>query len=321
MEISDTTDKSYGHIPVLFNEVMESFSVLGDSDCRLIDGTLGRAGHAAGLLKRHPNMKLLGIDRDGEALAKSSERLSFAGDRVKLVHGVFSRLDEIAAEHDFVPVDGVLLDLGVSSPQIDDGRRGFSWREDGPLDMRMDKSSELTASRVLNRCSESELADIFYRYGEVRQSRALAAEVVRRRSERPLSMTSELVEICDRVLGKARKGELPRPTLVFQALRIAVNDELGELERGLNAALKVLKNGGILAVISFHSLEDRMVKNFFRDKSKDCICPPQLPICVCNHHRELEVLTKKPLIASAAELAENRRAGCAKLRTARICKK
>lgn len=319
MEISETA-ADRGHIPVLFDEVMEIFAPLGEKKCHFIDGTLGRGGHAAGLLERHPGMDLLGIDRDGEALERSASRLAFASGRVHLVRGVFSELERIAGEAGFVPADGVLLDLGVSSPQLDDGNRGFSWREDGPLDMRMDRGAELTASRILNKYGEDELAEIFFRYGELRQARALAAEVVRRRSVRPLGMTSELVEICDEVLGRARKGELPRPTLVFQALRIAVNDELGELEKGLEAALKVLKDGGLLAVISFHSLEDRAVKNFFRDRSRDCVCPPGLPVCVCSHRRELEVLTKKPLVASPEELSRNRRAGCAKLRAARICK-
>ncbi len=308
----------FRHIPVLFDEVMDGFAFLGDAPCRFIDGTLGRAGHASGLLERHAGMQLLGLDRDSEALRRSSEILKFAENRVILRHGVYSQMADAAAEAGWGDVDGILLDIGVSSPQIDDDSRGFSWRADGPLDMRMDQDSELTASRILNRRSEEELADIFFRYGEIRRSRALAAAVVERRTQDgPFETACDLVGVCDNVLGRAKRGELPRPTLVFQALRIAVNDELGELERGLEAAFSLLKKGGVLAVISFHSLEDRIVKEFMREKARGCVCPPELPLCVCGHSPELEILTRKPVTAGSAELAENRRAASAKLRMAK----
>ncbi len=304
------------HIPVLFEEVMAAFDGLGDRPARLIDGTLGNGGHAAGLLKRHPRLELLGIDRDDEALERAARTLAFAADRVRLRHGVYSELATCAGELGWTEVDGVLLDLGVSSPQLDTAERGFSWRLEGPLDMRMDRRSPLTASRLLNRASEEELERIFRDYGEVRASRRLAQRIVRRRTERPLATVRDLVELCDEVMGRRRPGELPNPTLPFQALRIAVNDELGELERGLAEALAQLRPGGRLAVISFHSLEDRMVKQFLRYRAAGCVCPPGLPVCVCGKRPELREVSRKVITASPEELAANRRAASARLRVA-----
>ena len=307
---------AFEHVPVLKNEVLAHLVFDPSRPARLIDGTLGGAGHSSALLEKYPLLELLGIDRDEVALAAAEERLERFGGRVKLCRGNYSSLGEIARAHGWESVDGVLLDIGVSSPQIDTAERGFSWRENGPLDMRMDQSSPLTAARLLNRSSEEELKRIFREYGELKSAGRLAAAVVERREASPFADTADLVRLCDDVLGRARKGELPRPTLVFQALRIAVNDELQELQNGLTAACGLLATGGRLAVISFHSLEDRIVKNFMRDCAKDCICPPGLPVCCCGHRAELSVVTRHAVTAGKEELAGNRRSAPARLRVA-----
>ncbi len=308
--------EEFEHIPVLAGEVLEHLVFPERSSLRLIDGTVGGGGHSALLLEKYPNLELLGIDRDDAALAKARERLAFAGGRVRLVRGNYSELAARAAEAGWEKVDGILLDIGVSSPQLDQPERGFSWRADGPLDMRMDRRSILTASRLLNTAPEAELERILREYGEVAKLRKLAAAIVTQRVIRPFAMTSDFVSLCDEVLGKSRPGQLPAPTLPFQALRIAVNDELGELERALPAAVKLLNRGGRIAVISFHSLEDRIVKNFFRDEAASCVCPPGLPVCVCGKVSTLKIITRKALTAGPDELERNRRSACAKLRVA-----
>ena len=302
------------HYSVLMQEVAQFLNFSSDG-AKMIDGTLGNGGHTLNALQRCNSLKVIGIDRDIQAIERASKRLNDFKDRVILHHGVFSDIEEIAAEEGWHgDVDAVLLDIGVSSPQLDDGSRGFSWRMDGPLDMRMDRRSPLTASRILNQYEEADLCRIFKEYGEIRQARKLARKVVEEREKKLFSSTADLVDFCDRVLGRARPGELPSPTLVFQALRIEVNDELGELAKGLVGAFNVLKKGGVLAVISFHSLEDRMVKQFFKRLNTACLCPPAFPVCVCNHTPELEILTKGVISASPDELAENKRSSCAKLR-------
>lgn len=303
------------HKPVLYREVVDSFD-FGARPARLIDGTLGNGGHSALLLKTFPNLEILGIDRDGDALERAAKTLEFAAGRVTLARGNFSELAEIAREHGWDEVDGVLLDIGVSSPQLDDARRGFSWRMDGPLDMRMDQRSELTASRLLNRATEAELERIFREFGEVRKSRKLARAVVETRETNPFAVTGDFVKLCDDVLGRARPGDLPAPTLAFQALRIAVNDELGELETALEEALGILKVGGRLVLISFHSLEDRIVKHYFRREAASCVCPPGLPVCICGKKASVKILTGKAVTAKPDELEANRRSACAKLRAA-----
>lgn len=308
--------KTFEHIPVLYREVLEVLDFSPESHLRLIDGTVGGGGHSAELLAKYPEMELLGIDRDQNALEAAAKRLEFAGDRVTLVRGNYAELAALAVEHGWDNVDAILLDIGVSSPQLDRPERGFSWRFDGPLDMRMDQRSELTAGRWLNRSSESDLAKAFRDYGEIVQARKLAAAVVARRAEKPFAMTSDLVALCDEVLGRSRPGKLPLPTLVFQAVRIAVNDELKQLETGLRAAHSMLKKGGKMAVISFHSLEDRIVKNFFRTESSGCLCPPGLPVCCCGHEPTLRLVVKGAVCAKKDELEKNPRAACAKLRAA-----
>ncbi|MDD5698670.1 MAG: 16S rRNA (cytosine(1402)-N(4))-methyltransferase RsmH [Victivallaceae bacterium] len=304
----------YRHLPVLYREVTEYLTFSGP--CRIIDGTVGNGGHSSLLLKANPQAQLLGIDRDGDALERAGKTLEFARDRVRLVRGNFSWFAAAVREAGWTTVDGILLDIGVSSPQLDDAERGFSLRRDGPLDMRMDRQSPVTASRILNNSPEAELARIFRDYGEERRSRQLAREIVERRAEKPFGRTLEFAAFCETVLGKSRPGKLPMPTKCFQALRIAVNDELGELKRALTAAVPLLNCGGRLAVISFHSLEDRIVKEFFRNQAAACNCPPGLPVCVCKHSAQLKILTRRPVTARADETAYNRRASSAKLRVA-----
>ena len=307
---------TFHHLPVLCSGVMELLTFDPGRPARLIDGTIGGGGHSAMLLERYPKLELLGIDRDDLALEAARKHLEFASSRVTLVRGNYAELAAIAVEHGWDSVDGILLDIGVSSPQLDCADRGFSWRQDGPLDMRMDRRSTLTAGRWLNKAGAAELEHAFRNYGELNQARKLAAAVIERREHNPFARTSDLVEIADKVMGRARPGKLPHPTLLFQAVRIAVNDELRQLESGLCAAMEVIGCGGRIAVITFHSLEDRIVKNFFREESTGCICPPGLPVCCCNHQPALKLVNKKAFCATAAEVRENSRAACAKLRVA-----
>ncbi len=309
-------ERKFEHIPVLAEEAAELLDLPADAPARLIDGTVGGGGHSALLLKRFPRLEILGIDRDAAALEAAADKCSFASGRIALVRGDFARMAEFSSGIGWSEVDGILLDIGVSSPQIDTPERGFSWRSDGPLDMRMDDRNPLTAGRLLNQAPEAELARIFREYGEIVQARKLARAAVAMRETQPFGTTRDLVRLCDEVLGVSRPGRLPHPTLVFQALRIAVNDELGQLERALESGVRMLKKGGRIAVICFHSLEDRIVKNFFRDESTGCHCPPGLPVCRCGHRASLRIVTKKPVVASDAEVAANRRAACAKLRAA-----
>ena len=305
----------YSHQPVLYREVVK-YIAEPERPLRLIDGTLGCGGHSSLILQSNRQAELLGIDRDGDALERAADVLAFAAERIHLVRGNYGGMKDYAAEAGWVSADAVLLDIGVSSPQLDDFSRGFSYREDAPLDMRMDRRSPVTASRLLNFSSLEELTRIFREYGEIQHYGKLARAIVARREERPWSSTGELAEFCEKILGRSRKGAPPAPTLCFQALRIAVNDELGELERGLESAIELLAPGGILAVISFHSLEDRIVKNKFRYEATGCICPPGCPVCICDHRPRLKIVTKKPLTAADDELVDNPRAACAKLRIA-----
>ena len=313
--MSSSVQSQWVHIPVLAREVVGHLSSVKPLE-RMIDGTLGNGGHTRMMLEQNPQLHVLGIDRDSAALERAEKNLAEFGDRFTAVHGEFADLDILAKEHDWDSVDAVLLDIGVSSPQIDDPSRGFSFRNDGPLDMRMDRTGKLTASRVVNMYAEEDLAKIFYEYGELRESRQLARAIVQARELKPLATTAELAAVCDKVLRKKRPGELPSPTRVFQALRIEVNGELKQLESGLLAAENILRAGGRLAVISFHSLEDRIVKNFFREAAKECICPPGLPVCVCNNHARFSVPVRGVITAAEDELVANRRSASAKLRIA-----
>lgn len=306
------------HIPVLAEETLSLLMPDCSVPCRMIDGTVGFGGHSARILERNPQAEVLGIDRDGDALSYAAARLSFAGRRIRFAHDTFSNLVSCAQACGWEDgVDGVLLDIGVSSVQIDDPERGFSWKGDGPLDMRMDRSQGRTAADILMESSEAELARIFREYGNFRESAALAKAVAAERKKTPFVRCAAFTALCDRVLGHGgKKSGPPAPTLPYQALRIAVNGELKELEDALAGALEILKPGGRLCVISFHSLEDRIVKNFFRDEAASCKCPPGLPVCVCGWKPRLRIVTKKPVTASDAERAANSRSACAKLRGA-----
>ena len=308
---------SFSHEPVLLRQVVEWLAPAAGR--RFVDGTVGGGGHAAAVLEKAPaDAELLGIDRDDEALAAAKAKLAGFGQRVRLVRSPYSRMAEIAEElgWDEGSVDGILLDIGISSHQIDTPERGFAHRFDGPLDMRMDRRSPVTAATLLNRAAVEELARIFREFGEEPKAMRLAQAVVARRAERPWERTGELAELAQKVVGRPFERGLPAATRCFQALRIAVNGELEELEKGLEEAVRLLRPGGRLAVISFHSLEDRRVKHFFRAEALSCVCPPGLPVCVCHKKPRLKVLTKHPVDADEVEVAGNRRAACAHLRVA-----
>ncbi|MDD4098975.1 MAG: 16S rRNA (cytosine(1402)-N(4))-methyltransferase RsmH [Lentisphaeria bacterium] len=303
------------HQTVFLNEAAEILGAVPGR--RFVDGTLGGGGHAAALLTRRPEAELLGIDRDPAAIAAAAERLAPFGDRVHLRHDCFSNLDACAESLGWHTFDALLLDLGVSSPQIDSPERGFSFRFDGPLDMRMDPSTATeTAADLLNNLPEAELADLLYTYGEERLSRRIARAIVARRQEKPWRQTAELAGLLENIIGRRRQHGLHPATRSFQALRIAVNHELDELENILPRAASRLNPGGRCAVITFHSLEDRIVKNFFRRESATCVCPPGLPVCVCGKQATMAVLTRKALRPSEAETQANPRSSCAKLRAA-----
>jgi 16S rRNA (cytosine1402-N4)-methyltransferase len=305
------------HVPVLLDEVVDGLQV-GPGD-RVIDATVGGGGHAYEILVASaPDGRLLGLDRDPAALAVAADRLAPHGDRFDLVHTSFAHLKEAAQAHGFADarssmVDGVLFDLGLSSLQLADADRGFSFMADGPLDMRFDStSSGPTAADLVNNLSAEDLANLIYRYGEEHQSRRIAGAIV---EARPLRTTRELVEVIEEAVGR-RRGRLHPATLTFQALRIAVNEELAAVRAALPQAVELLAPGGRLAVIAFHSLEDRIVKRFMRRESKDCICPPELPICTCDHRASLDVVTRKPIRPTEEEVVQNPRSRSARLRVA-----
>ncbi|HKC19450.1 MAG TPA: 16S rRNA (cytosine(1402)-N(4))-methyltransferase RsmH [Candidatus Dormibacteraeota bacterium] len=280
-----------------------------------IDCTLGQAGHARQILERiTPGGRLLGIDRDPAAAAAGQDSLAAFGASAVVVHGDFSELGLIASQHGFKPADLILFDFGLSSTQIDEPRRGFSFRADGPLDMRMDPTSELSAAEVVNEYAEAELERILRDYGEERWARRIVQFIVVRR---PLRTTRDLAAAVEAAIPRqAWPRDIHVATRTFQAIRIEVNDELGQIETGLRAALSTLKPGGRMATISFHSLEDRLVKSFFNVESKDCICPPQQPVCTCGHRATLRIITRHPVRPSEEEVAANPRARSARLRVA-----
>ena len=309
-QLMDTPE--FQHQPVLLAEVLTWLDQRPGQ--RFLDGTVGGAGHSAAILERvMPDGCLYGIDQDPTALAVAERRLTATGGAFQLFRANFEAADALGLP----PLDGILLDIGVSSPQLDVASRGFSFQRSGPLDMRMNPEGPVTAADLVNQAPEAELARIFHEYGEERYSRRVARAIVKRREEEgPFTDTLELAEFVRRQLPRDPSGIHPA-TRVFQGLRIAVNDELGVLGRVLPKAVSLLKPGGRLAVISFHSLEDRMVKQFFRDEAKGCVCPPRQPICTCHKPPRLEILTPKPVVASDEEQRCNPRARSAKLRVAR----
>lgn len=298
------------HVPVLYAEVIAGLRVTAGG-C-YIDCTVGAGGHAEGILQASaPNGQLLGLDADPRALEISKSTLAPFKDRATLAHSNYVYVADKARALGFAPADGVLFDLGISSIELACPERGFSFQLEGPLDMRFDPSSPSTAADLVNGLSERDLADLIYRYGEEPASRIIARAII---AARPLHTTTELANV---ILGAIRRrGKIHPATRTFQALRIAVNDELGSLERGLTAALSILKSEGRLAVISFHSLEDRLVKSFFAQEARDCICPPEAMICTCEHSATLDVLTRKPIRPDDDEITRNPRSRSAKLRIA-----
>ncbi len=276
-----------------------------------IDGTVGGGGHAEAILTRSaPGGKLLGLDRDPAAIAWARRRLAPFGERVRLRHASYVQMGEIAAEEGFVGVDGILLDLGYSSLQIDEAARGFAFRLEGPLDMRFDPTSDgPTAADLVNTLPMEALADLIHRYGEERRSRAIARAIV---AARPIRTTTQLAEVIAAAV--PRRGRLHPATRTFQALRIAVNRELEGLEAVLPVALELLRPGGRLAIITFHSLEDRIVKRTFRRWAGRCECPPEVPLCPCEAEAQVRLITRKPIVPSAEEVSVNPRSRSAKLR-------
>lgn len=307
----------FHHVSVLLDECIEGLNIKPDGI--YVDGTLGGAGHSYHIAERLTTGRLIGIDRDPVALKAAGERLSPFADRVTLVHSNFCRMGQVLQELGISGVDGILLDLGVSSPQLDDGSRGFSYMTDAPLDMRMDNGDALSADTVVNTWSYEELKRILYDYGEERYAPAIAAAVVRKREISPIRTTLELVDVIRSAMPPAALREKQHPAKrTFQAIRIAVNDELNSVSKAMDAAIPCLNPGGRLAVITFHSLEDRIVKNAMAAAAKGCICPPEFPVCVCGRKPQVTVLTRKPIVSGEEELERNPRARSAKLR---ICEK
>ena len=308
-------EKDYGHKPVLLEECLAALAIRPEGT--YVDGTLGRAGHSLEILRRLKGGRLIGIDRDMTAIEAARERLAEFGDRVTLVHGNFCDLDEILSGLRVDKVDGMLFDLGVSSPQLDEARRGFSYMHDAPLDMRMDTTAALDARQVVNTWSGEELRRILYEYGEERYAPQIARAIVRRREERPIETTGELAEVIRSAMPAQALREKQHPAKrSFQAIRIAVNGELEALAPMLRAAAAGLRPGGRLAVITFHSLEDRIVKQTMRELATGCTCPPEFPVCVCGKKPQLTLVTRKPVVAGPDELEENPRSRSAKLRVA-----
>ncbi len=305
------------HISVLLEECLEGLAIKPDGI--YVDGTLGGAGHSSQIAKRLTAGLLIGIDRDPVALNAAGERLAPYGDRVTLVHSNFCEIGRVLDDMHIEGVDGILLDLGVSSPQLDDGARGFSYMADAPLDMRMDSGDSITAEHIVNTWSYEDLRRILFDYGEERYAPQIAAAICRRRETALIKTTLELVDVIRSAMPAAALREKQHPAKrSFQAIRIAVNDELGAVRKVMDAAIPRLKAGGRLAIITFHSLEDRIVKNAMAEAARGCTCPPSFPVCVCGKKPQVKLITRKPVQASEEELTVNPRARSAKLR---VCEK
>ena len=299
------------HKPVLFDEVMEN--IISEGDAVYVDCTLGGGGHTEGMLERSSEKsKVIGIDQDKEAINFAKERLKKYGNKIEIFQDNFRNLDTVIYLAGHNKVDRILMDIGVSSNQLDNLERGFSYRYDAKLDMRMDRNLKISAYEVVNDFSEKEIADIIYKYGEEPKSRKIAKNIVEYRKNKKIETTLELSEIIIKSIGKSMKKHPSKRT--FQAIRIFVNKELEVLEEALDKAVNLLNNNGKLLVITFHSLEDRMVKEKFREYENPCTCPPEIPVCVCNKKSLGKVITKKPITAKKSELNENNRAHSAKLR-------
>ncbi len=305
------------HVSVLLQECLDGLSIKPDGI--YVDGTLGGAGHSSQIVGRLSTGRLIGIDRDPVALRAAGERLRDFEKNVTLVHSNFCEITNVLDSLNIEAVDGILLDLGVSSPQLDDAVRGFSYMADAPLDMRMDSGDALTAEIIVNTWSYEELRRILFDYGEERYAPQIAAAICRRREQSPVKTTLELVDIIRSAMPAAALREKQHPAKrSFQAIRIAVNDELGAVRKVMDAAINRLKPGGRLAIITFHSLEDRIVKNAMAEAAKGCTCPPSFPVCVCGKTPQVKLITRKPIVATEQELEANPRARSAKLR---VCEK
>ena len=308
-------EKVFTHRPVLLDECIEALNIKPDGV--YLDGTLGRAGHSREIAKRLTTGRLICVDRDDAALEAAKTRLADWMDRVTLVHSNFDQVGDIVRELGLKGIDGMLFDLGVSSPQLDDGSRGFSYMADAPLDMRMDRSEGMTAADVVNSWSQEELKRILYQYGEERYAPQIASGIVRYRENKPIETTLELVDVIKSSMPARALKEKQHPAKrSFQAIRIAVNDELASVERMIRGAVPALNKGGRLAVITFHSLEDRIVKVGMAEFAKGCTCPPDFPVCVCGKTPDVKLITRKPIIPTDKEVEENPRARSAKLRVA-----
>jgi len=307
----------FHHVSVLLEECIQGLAIKPDGI--YVDGTLGGAGHSSRIAAKLTTGRLIGIDRDNVALEAAAERLRPFEDRVTLVHANFCDMDQALQGLGIDKVDGILLDLGVSSPQLDDGQRGFSYMTDAPLDMRMNGEDTRDARQIVNTWSYEELKRILYDYGEERFAPRIAAAICRRREQAPIETTLELVDVIKSAMSASALREKQHPAKrSFQAIRIAVNDELGAVETVMKKAVPLLNPGGRLAVITFHSLEDRIVKNAMAEAAKGCTCPPSFPVCVCGKKPQVRIVTRKPIVSGEEELERNPRARSAKLR---ICEK
>ena len=308
---------SFHHVSVLLDASIDALNIRPDGI--YVDGTLGGGGHSREIASRLTTGHLIGIDRDETALAAAGERLAPFMDRVTLVHSNFCEMDSVIRSLGYPGVDGVLLDLGLSSPQLDESSRGFSYMADAPLDMRMDRGDTLTAYQVVNEWPYEELKRILFDYGEERYAPLIAGAICRRREQKPIATTLELVDIIRGSVPPAALREKQHPAKrSFQAIRIAVNDELGAVSKAMEAAIPMLNPGGHLAVITFHSLEDRIVKSAMAEAARGCTCPPSFPVCVCGKKPKVKLLSRKPVLPGPEELEENPRARSAKLR---VCEK
>ncbi|MCT4631759.1 MAG: 16S rRNA (cytosine(1402)-N(4))-methyltransferase RsmH [Firmicutes bacterium] len=305
----------FKHVTVLLKETVEGLNI--NPNGVYVDGTLGGGGHSEYLLERLDNGILVGIDQDKDALEAAGKRLKRFGKKFMPYHSNFSNIKNVIKDIGLFKIDGMMIDLGVSSYQLDEAERGFSYMNDGLLDMRMNRSNPLSAEDIVNDYSEEKLAEIIFKYGEEKFSRRIARNICEAREEKRIRTTAELVDIIKESIPARNRREGPHPAKrTFQAIRIEVNNELGIIEQTIQDATSVLNKGGRLSIITFHSLEDRIVKNAYKELAKGCICPPEMPICTCNNEPKLKIITRKPIIPSAEEIEFNPRARSAKLRIA-----
>ena len=302
------------HESVLEREVIQNLNLLGGS--LIVDGTLGDGGHAELLLKNTTSVRVLGIDRDMRAIERAEKRLAPFRDRITLVHGNFGDIKTILKKENVMNVDGLLLDLGVSSPQLDSPNRGFSFMRNGPLDMRMDSSQKITAADLLIELPDEKLVSVIKEYGEERFSKRIVRAIRQAQKQSAIKTTLQLSNIISSVIHASRQTKIHPATRTFQALRIAVNGELEHIKKALRDSVDILQESARVIVISFHSLEDRIVKNFFKTEEKGCVCPPKIPVCSCGHKQRLKIITRKPIIPAVEEVRRNSRASSAKLRVA-----